>query len=142
MKVVNTTKLFSPDTAYLSKDIAFLGFRVLVSLAMINTHGIKKVIYLQETIAHIPDPFGIGGELSTAMAILANIICPILVIMGLATRLAILPILGVTMIGFFIVHAADPWSVKDIPLIYSLAYMLIFFIGPGKYSLDYKIVKL
>ncbi|WP_299670291.1 DoxX family protein [uncultured Polaribacter sp.] len=118
-----------------------LFFRVLVSLAMINTHGLKKILNFSDTVAHIPDPFGMGDQVSAIIAILANIVGPIFVILGLGTRLAILPILSVTLIGFFVVHAGDSWAVRDVPLMYSLAYLFIFFLGAGKYSIDYKVYK-
>lgn len=132
-------KLFNPGPMFLSQDAIILGFRVLVSLSMINTHGIKKLVHFSDTVANIPDPFGLGGEISTYIALLANIVSPIFVILGFATRLAALQILSVTIMGFLVVHAGDPWAVKDVPLMYSLSYLLIFFFGAGKYSLDHNL---
>ncbi|WP_046755992.1 DoxX family protein [Kordia jejudonensis] len=134
-------KILSPHPEFLSSDTSILLFRVLVSLSMINTHGLKKILNFPETVSHIPDPFGMGGYVSTIIAIIANIVGPIFIIFGLGTRVAILPILGVTLMGFFVVHGSDPWAVRDIPLMYSLAYLLIFFLGAGKYSLDFKFFK-
>ncbi|WP_256437874.1 DoxX family protein [Aquimarina sp. U1-2] len=116
--------------------MVLLIYRLLVSLAMINTHGMKKILDFQGTIEHIPDPLGLGGEISATMAILANIVAPVFIILGLGARFAALLILSVTLMGFFVVHANDPWAVRDIPLMYSLAYLLIFFLGAGAYSLD------
>ena len=132
------TKLLNPDISLISFDRGMLAFRVLVSLSMINTHGIKKLLYFEETVANIPDPFGLGGALSTYIALLANIICPVLIIAGLFTRFAALQILSVTIMGFLVVHFNDPWAVKDVPLMYSLAYLLILYLGPGRLSLDAK----
>ena len=141
MKTNLVRKLVNPFPEIISQDVILLGFRVLVSLSMINTHGIKKLIYFSDTIQNIPDPLGIGGEVSAYIAIMANIISPLLVILGLGTRLAAIQILSVTLVGLFIVHAADPWPVKDAPLMYSLSYLLILFFGAGKYSLDHMIFK-
>ena len=133
------TKLLNPDISLVSFDRGMLVFRVLVSLSMINTHGIKKLLHFEATVANIPDPFGLGGELSTYIALLANIVCPLLVMAGLFTRFAALQILSVTIMGFLVVHINDPWTVKDVPLMYSLAYLLILYLGPGKHSLDAKL---
>lgn len=141
MKTNIKQKIFSSESSFLSKDYSIFFFRVLVSLTMINTHGMKKLLNFEDTIQHIPDPMGIGGEISTVVAIIANIVAPLFVILGLGTRLATLPILSVTLMGFFIVHGNDPWAVRDVPLMYSLAYLLIFFMGAGKYSLDHKFFK-
>ncbi len=135
--LIKTLRASSP--AILSQDFTLLLFRVLVSVSMINTHGMKKILDFKGTVAHIPDPIGIGGEASAVMAIVANIVAPIFVILGLGTRAAILPILGVTLMGFFVVHGSDPWPVRDVPLMYSLAYLALFFLGAGKYSLDAKL---
>ncbi len=138
MKNILLYKLRSPFPQFLDRDVTLLLFRVLLSLSMINTHGMKKIMDISDEIQHIPDPFGFGGEFNVGVAIVGNIIGPILVILGFYTRLAIIPILGVTLVGLFVVHAGDPWSVKDIPLMYSLSYLFLFFTGAGKYSLDYK----
>lgn len=95
-------------------------------------------MHYNETLSHIPDPLGIGSTASTYFAIVANIISPIFVLLGLGTRIAVLPILAVTLTGFFIVHISDPWAVKDVPLMYSIAFSLILVLGPGKHSLDNK----
>ncbi|WP_299896748.1 DoxX family protein [uncultured Aquimarina sp.] len=133
--------IFNPEADKSTSDLSLLVFRILLSLSMINTHGIKKLLDFEGTIQHIPDPMGIGGEISTIIAIVANIVAPVFIILGLGTRLATLPILSVTLMGFFIVHGNDPWSVRDVPLMYSLAYLLILFMGAGKYSLDSKFFK-
>jgi len=114
-----------------------LGFRVLVAFAMIRTHGWKKLTDFEGTVAHIPDPFGIGGDLSAVVSILANVVFALFVAVGFFTRAAALFILSVTVTGFFVVHWGDPWPVKDVPLMYSVTFLLILLLGPGKYSLDH-----
>ena len=122
---------------WVSKDLSLLIYRVFISMAMIKVHGIKKLLDFQGTVDNIPDPLGFGGEFAAVIAIVANVLAPVFIIFGLLTRVSILPILGVTLMGFFIVHGSDPWSVRDVPLMYSLAYMFLFMMGPGKYSLDH-----
>lgn len=133
--------LFSTKITEKRTSIALLVFRVLLSLSLFNTHGLKKILHFEETLAHIPDPFGFGSELSTYIALFANLVCPVFVVLGLFTRVAILPIVGITLSGFFIVHASDPWSVKDIPLMYSMSFLLLLYLGPGTYALDKKLFK-
>lgn len=141
MKTGLKYKIFSPWANELTSNITLLGFRILVSISMINTHGMKKLLDFEATIQHIPDPMGLGGKMSAIIAIIANIVAPIFIIFGLGTRLAVLPILSVTLTGFLIVHGSDPWPIRDVPLMYSLAYLLVFFMGAGKYSIDYKLFK-
>jgi len=120
-------------------NASLLAFRALVAISMINTHGWKKITDIEGTMEHIPDPFGIGGQLSAYLSIGANIFLAGFVVLGVFTRLSSTGILSVTLVGFFIVHGNDPWPVRDVPLMYSLAFLLILVLGPGKYSLDEKI---
>ena len=120
---------------------ALLFFRVAVSLSLFNTHGLKKALDFAGTAANIPDPLGMGGTISAVVAILANVVATAFIALGLFTRPAALLILSVTLTGLFLVHAADPWTVKDVPLMYSLAFTLIFILGPGELSLDHVITE-
>ena len=132
-------KLRSPFPQFLRWDGAMLFFRVAVSTSLIYIHGISKVADFDGLVAKIPDPLGIGTTMTAAAAVLGDFIAPLFVIFGLFTRFALIPMLGVTLVALFFVHASDPWTVKDVPLMYTLAYLLIFFMGPGKYSLDYRL---
>lgn len=140
MKTIIQT-LFSTKITERKTNLALLVFRILLSVSLFNTHGLKKIRDFEGTLEHIPDSFGFGSEFSAYMAVFANVICPVFIIFGLFTRAAILPIVGITLSGFFIVHAADPWAVRDIPLMYSLSFLLLLYLGPGKYSLDVKLFK-
>jgi putative oxidoreductase len=133
--------LISTKITEAKTSIALLVFRVLLSISLFNTHGLKKILDFEGTLQHIPDPFGFGSEFSAYMAVFANVICPVFVVLGLFTRAAILPIVGITLSGFFIVHASDPWAVRDIPFMYSLSFLLLLYLGAGKYSLDAKLLK-
>jgi len=133
-----TNYLYQTNISDKELGISLLIFRILLSLSLINTHGLKKIVHFENTVVHIPDPFGLGGEMSTYFAIFANVFCPVFIILGFMTRLALLPIMMTTAIGFFVVHVADPWAVKDVPLMYLMTSTLLFVLGPGSISLDGK----
>ena len=38
----------------------------------------------------------------------------------------------------FIVHAADPFGTKEKALLFAVTFIVIFLLGPGKYSIDRK----
>lgn len=126
------------DSHYESQkvNIALLIFRIGIGLSLINTHGLPKLMDIQGAIEHIPDPFGMGGTISVIVAITANIVCASFLVLGLFTRFSALFIMGLTLTGLFMVHWADPWKVKDVPYMYSLANALIIMLGAGKYSMD------
>ena len=113
-----------------------LGYRILIAFAMFRTHGWKKLHDFEGTVANIPDPFGMGGLASAYISIFVNVVLAFFVAVGLLTRLSSIGILSLTLAGFFIVHFQDPWPVKDVPLMYSIAYGLLLILGPGSYSMD------
>ncbi|GAA4277582.1 DoxX family protein [Aquimarina mytili] len=117
-------------------DVVLLIYRITISLAFLFIHGYKKIVNFHEEIQHIPDPFGMGGYNATLIAIFSNVICSVFVMMGLFTRLFAVGAFMIPFIGLIIVHLDDPWSVKDVPLMYSLAFIVIIILGPGKYSAD------
>jgi putative oxidoreductase len=41
-------------------------------------------------------------------------------------------------VAAFIVHFDDPFKNKELALLYLAGFLIIFIIGPGKYSLDKK----
>jgi putative oxidoreductase len=70
------------------------------------------------------------------MATLSDTVAPFLIILGIGTRLAALPVIGVTAIGYFVVHRKDSPEVRDVPYMYTLCYLLILALGAGTYSID------
>jgi putative oxidoreductase len=116
---------------------ALLFFRVAVSFELLIAHGLKKIgigVAIAETVTN---PLGLPDFFNQAFAIVANIIMPLFVAAGLFTKIATLPILAITLTGYFIVHFHDPIAVKDVPFMYSVCFLFLTIVGPGKYSLDY-----
>ena len=94
-----------------------------------------------ETAAQFPDPLGIGNALSMLSAIFCEVVCSALVILGLATRVAVLPLVFTMVVAAFIIHGVDPLfmgggAAKEPALIYLCAFALLFFTGPGSFSID------
>jgi len=130
-------KLLSTQNSPQVIDASLLVFRVAVGLSIINTHGWNKLVDFEGNAAHIPDPFGLGGATNVVIAIVADIVFAGFVVAGFLTRFSALVVLQVTLVGLLVVHINDPWKVKDVPLMYSLAFSLIMVLGAGKYSIDH-----
>ena len=116
--------------------LGLLFLRFFGAFALIRTHGWPKLMDLEATMAHIPDPIGLGQSFSAYYAIFANVFCAFLVMLGLFTRWASLAIITITLSGLFIVHISDPAKVQDAPLIYSIVFIALIILGSGKYSMD------
>lgn len=123
-----------PDKVNL--DIALLGLRFFAALALLRTHGLPKLLNFKTTEDHLPSLFGLSGEVTIYYAIFANVFCAVFIMLGFLTRLSALFILSITLTGLFIIHINDPVKMQDGPLIYSIVFIFLAYIGPGKYSID------
>lgn len=130
-------KILSVNKTATTTDVALLVARIGIAVLML-THGIPKLVML---FSGAPVQFlplmGMSAEFSLALAVFAEVFCSLFLLAGLATRLAVIP-LGITMlVAVFLIHATDPFSVKESALHYLLVYIVLLFAGSGKYSLDY-----
>ena len=75
----------------------------------------------------------VGGFM---LIILAEFGCSLLIIIGLFTRLATLPLIFGMAIAAIFVHANDPFATKELAFLYMALYVVVSIVGGGKYSLD------
>ncbi|HXS58089.1 MAG TPA: DoxX family protein, partial [Hanamia sp.] len=85
-------KIFSINHTTKDVDIALLIIRIAIALLML-THGIPKMAGLAETPVKFMDVFGMGAGISLSLAVFAEVICSVLVLVGLGTRLAVIPLI-------------------------------------------------
>lgn len=121
-------------------NIAVLVVRVFTS-AMMLTHGGPKFMRLLDGNLKFGDPLGIGSEVSFLLVVFSEFFCSILIIVGLGTRLATIPLIITMLVALFIAHGDDPISEHMNIIWYILAYITLMISGSGKYSLDYKFFK-
>src|SRR5690606_7289674 len=122
-------------------DIGVFLLRLGVGGLML-THGLPKLFRLFGSDPIIfGDPIGIGQELSLMLVVFSEVICSILIIIGLATKLAAIPLFLTMIVAFFIVHADDPFQRKELALFFIIVYLVLFFTGSGKYSLCHYFLK-
>ena len=104
--------------------------------AMLMAHGIPKLQKLIDGNYDFGDPLGIGPAPTLFLAVLAEVICPILIILGFKTRwAAVLPALTM-LVAAFVVHGSDPFGVKEKALLFLTCFICIILLGPGKFSVD------
>ena len=102
------------------------------------THGYDKLIRILSGNYKFANPIGIGSTSSLFITAFAEFIVPIFLIIGFKTRLSsIFPIITM-FVAYVIKHDGDPFSKKEKSFIYLIAFITIFFTGPGKYSIDKK----
>lgn len=111
--------------------------RIVPSVFML-THGYPKLMNLINGNTEFANPFGIGQAPSLFLAVVAEFICPVLIIIGFKTRWAAIPTAITMFVAAFMIHSADPFNVKEKALLYFVTFIVIMLLGPGKYSVDKK----
>ena len=121
----------------LQTNIGLALLRIAPSI-MLLTHGIPKFQKLISGNFEFGDPIGIGTTPSLFLAVIAEFVCPILIIIGFKTRWMAIPPAITMLVAGFIVHAADPFGTKEKTFLFITFFIAIIILGPGKFSIDKK----
>ncbi|WP_080240469.1 DoxX family protein [Spirosoma rigui] len=116
-------------------DLAALLLRVGFGFMMSVNHGYVKLMHFHEWKTDFTSFMGLDGSLSLALAIFAELVCSIMLVLGLFTRLALVPLL-ITMVVIFQAHKWDLLGEGELATSFLIGYLAILAAGPGRYSLD------
>ncbi|MDL2254730.1 DoxX family protein [Bacteroidales bacterium OttesenSCG-928-J16] len=127
--------LFSVRTRSRGSDIGLLLMRIVLACLMM-THGFAKIYNFEALSMSFPNPIGWGSQLSLILIILAEVGCSLLLLIGLCTRLAAIPLMFGMIVAAFVQHAGDPFAARELSVLYLCMYLVLFILGPGHYSID------
>lgn len=119
----------------ITADLGLLLLRTGAGSLML-LHGIPKLRGFSERAQTFPDPLGVGSEASLALAVFGEVVCSILMIVGLGARLFAVPYAFTMFVAGVVVHAADPWGKRELAFVYLLLGVAVALVGPGRISLD------
>lgn len=120
----------------ISEDFGRLFLRVTAGGAMLWQHGWPKLMGFAERMDTFADPFGLGSTFSLILIIIAEVVCSVLVMLGLWTRIALVPlIIGMAVVSFMVKSGKD-FSEKELALVYLFAFVALLFTGSGRFSVD------
>jgi putative oxidoreductase len=119
-----------------TRDIGLLLMRVVAGLLMMTQHGWGKLLSYGEKSEIWADPIGLGSPLSLGLAIFAEFFCSALVVVGLGTRAAAIPVVITMLVAVGIVHWDDPFGKKEFALLFLVPFLTLAFTGAGRYSVD------
>ena len=136
---------FDCGTRDLTASIGLLVLRVATGLLMMLAHGIPKLQNYEALRTKFKAPSSLDGFLNGPIALILTIGAEVgaagLLILGLATRPAAFILSFTMVIAAFDVHAADPFKIKELALMYLLCGVVILLTGAGSFSLDATLCK-
>ena len=116
-------------------SVMLLAVRIIFG-ALFMSHGIAKWVAFNEATENFPNPLGMGSTLSFWLAIFAEVACSFGFILGALFRLCLIPMIFTMCVALFVIHASDPLVIKELALMYLTIFVLTFFSGPGRFSID------
>src|SRR5690606_9921570 len=93
----------------LLKDLGALALRLGLGGTILLAHGLGKFSNYAQYAQQFPGVLGMSPVMSLRMAIFAEVVCAILVIIGAMTRLGALVLAATMAVAHFMVHATDEW---------------------------------
>ena len=101
-------------------------------------HGVDKMINFDSLVDSYPNILGFGSYMTLMVTIFCEFCCSIFLIVGLLTRIMSIPMIIAMGVAFFDVHDAL-LPEGELALIYFIVFIILFFTGPGRFSVDYLI---
>ena len=105
---------------------------------MFFIHGLGKMMNFSELSLTYPSVFGLGSYMTLMLAIFTEFCCSLFLIAGLLFRIMLLPMIVAMAVAFFDIH--DGFLPEgELALIYMSVFIILYFVGPGRFSFDYLI---
>lgn len=128
-KLKNALDVHGSTLALLLLRLGFGGF-------MAVKHGWPKLMafsaYSEKFASFLPLP----SALSLSLAIFGELVCALLIVFGLSTRMAAIPAAITMLVAAFGAHGDDVTGKGEHALLYAIAFAAIGLAGPGRWSLD------
>lgn len=135
----------------INADLGLLLIRLIIG-SLMACYGYQKLIHFQEMAASdfwAKDVsfLGMHGAFPLALTVFAEFFCSLLLIVGLFTRLSLIPLLICMAYIFLVIFPGSMVSNGENGVefnntfVYFTIYLALFFTGPGKYSLDHKFLR-
>lgn len=127
--------LLTPETESSLINSATLILRVFFGFLMM-THGWSKLMRFEDRADTFMNFLGLSGPISLGLVVFAEFFCALFVVLGLGTRLVVIPLIIAMFVAAFVAHAGDPIGRKETALLYMACFTALLILGSGKFSLD------
>ncbi len=126
------------DTAF---NLSMLILRLAAGLLILSYHGLDKLQNFSNMENSFYSFMGLGSKTTLIIAIFAEVFCGLFVILGLFTRLAVIPLILMLLVAVFSVKSGMPMMKMELDFLYLAPFLVLLLCGPGKISIDAMINK-
>lgn len=131
---MKSLELLFPKVESTKTSLLLLASRLIFGLTFAS-HGLDKLQHFSDTAAHFPAPFGLSGEVAVGLSIFGELVCGLAFAFGFLTRLTLLPMIFTMIVAFTTVHEGSV-SGGELAFLYLVIFVLSWFAGAGKFSVD------
>jgi putative oxidoreductase len=128
--------LYSSKYSAGAVNTALFILRVGLGILIVIKHGYDKLSNFNNLQNKFMNFLNMGSTVSLVLAIFAEFFCGILLVLGLFTRLACVPLIIAMCVALFIVNHGDFFGKGELPALYLVGFVAILFAGPGRISVD------
>ncbi len=116
-------------------NIALLLLRVTAGVLMAN-HGYQKLTNFADIEPKFMEFMGLSKGISLGLVVFSEFFCSLLLVAGLATRFALVPLIITMMVAVFDAHSGEIFGKGETAFLYLAIYVTLLLKGAGKYSAD------
>lgn len=128
-------KLFSTKYSAGAFNVAMLVLRVGMAGLMLP-HGYDKLVKFVEYKAKFMSFLGLPPAAALALLIFAEFFCSFLLIIGLFSRFATIPLIIAMAVALVKAHNSQVFGEGEHATLYIVGFLAILIVGPGKISVD------
>jgi putative oxidoreductase len=129
-------RLTSTDYSVTSFNITMLLLRVAFGCMIFFNHGLPKLTKFAKLQSSFFDPFGIGSKWALILVIFAEVFCAILLVIGLFSRMAAIPLIITMVVVIFVANKGEPLNKLELPILLLSGFAAVLLAGPGRLSVD------
>lgn len=116
-------------------NIGILILRVGIAMLLI-VHSFNLLSHLTESQDSFIVLMGLNNPITIALALSAELICGMLLFVGLGTRLILLPLIIAMSTIIITVHQCNIFETGKTAFLFLIGFVVMLIIGAGKYSMD------
>jgi len=128
-------KLLSISHSETALTIGLLLLRLIYGVTMMSS-GYNKLVHFAEIKGKFMSFLGLGSTASLSLVVFAEFFCAMFVILGLFTRLSVIPLIICMSVALFKAHGGDFMGDGMGATHYLCIFLFLLMVGPGKASVD------